>query len=550
MTKKLFKCILTICLLFSSLNLPVFAETATTTQSSTTKSIIKKSPEAQFLEGEACLKASDIPCVAMSIALIPNVSAYAKILEGALAFKQNQIDRALLLLLPIQADAHLSTTAKILLHQTLAQAFQNLNDTQQALQHFILTELAMSKTQSSDSASNITENHDRIWQLLKPLKQTELVALRGNNTDTVFQGWIDLALAANSLDSNSMANWNALYTDHPALEFANSLSKNTVSTTQTPTNLALSGTIAVILPAPAEANAEKIEAFKLGLETALNLAAIPNPIEIYHAQQAQQDLTALYTQAMTEGGDYLIMPNLDDPTANSYFEQVANKKLLHLSLSFSDEAHAIFKFASKNSMQHISVVTTQHAASQQMLASIQQAWSQSTETNDSSPIHTIVLATDVLAEPIKLLDLKSQIAANIHDMVILAMPASDVVKIRPYLDISTPTITFSSIHDIADENDNLKLLNALRFVDMPFLVESDQSVSDYQGVAANLSDKTLLRWFALGADSLRLLISSEKSSNQAFAINGLAGNYTASETGEIKRSSTSARFNQSGAIPD
>ncbi|OYY84605.1 MAG: hypothetical protein B7Y34_00240, partial [Methylophilales bacterium 16-45-9] len=131
----------------------------------------------------------------------------------------------------------------------------------------------------------------------------------------------------------------------PALEFANSLSKNAVSTTQTPTSLALSGSIAVILPAPVEANAEKIEAFKLGLETALNLAAIPNPIEIYYPQQAQQDLTALYTQAMTEGGDYLIMPNLDDPTANSYFEQVANKKLLHLSLSFSDEAHAIFKFA-------------------------------------------------------------------------------------------------------------------------------------------------------------------------------------------------------------
>jgi outer membrane PBP1 activator LpoA protein len=486
----------------------------------------------------------------MSIALIPNVSAYAKILEGALAFKQNQIDRALLLLLPIQADAHLTTAAKILLHQTLAQAFQSLNDTQQALQHFILTELALSKAQNSDSASNIADNHDRIWHLLKPLKQTELVALRGNNTDTVFQGWIDLALAANSLDSNSIANWNTLYTDHPALEFANSLSKNAVSTTQTPTSLALSGSIAVILPAPVEANAEKIEAFKLGLETALNLAAIPNPIEIYYPQQAQQDLTALYTQAMTEGGDYLIMPNLDDPTANSYFEQVANKKLLHLSLSFSDEAHAIFKFASKNSMQHISVVTTQHAASQQMLASIQQAWSQSAETSDSSAIHTIVLATDVLAEPIKLLDLKSQIAANIHDMVILAMPASDVVKIRPYLDISTPTITFSSIHDIADENDNLKLLNALRFVDMPFLVESDQSVSDYQGVAANLSDKTLLRWFALGADSLRLLISSEKSSNQAFAINGLAGNYNVSESGEIKRSSTSARFNQSGAISD
>lgn len=550
MTKKLFKCILTICLLFSSLNLPVFAQTASPTQATAIKSTLKKPPEAQFLEGEACLKASNIPCVTMSIALIPNVSAYAKILEGALAFKQNQTDRALLLLLPLQTDDHLILAAKVLLHQTLAQAFESLGDTQQALQHFILAEMSLSNAQASDSAGNIAENHDRIWRLLKPLNQVDLVALRGNNTDTVFQGWIDLALAANMLDSKSMANWSALYADHPALGFANSLSKNTVTTTQKPNHLTLSSTIALVLPAQTEADVEKIQAFKLGLQTALNLAAMPNPVEIYYQQQNQEDPAAIYTRAMSEGSDYIIALNLNDPAANSYYQQVANRQVLHLGFSFSDEADGIFRFASKNAMQHISVVTTQHAASQQMLASIQQVWQQNTEENDNGAIHTIVLNADVLAEPIKLLDLKSQIAANIHDMVILAMPASDVVKIRPYLDISTPTMTFSSIHDIAQENDNLKLLNALRFVDMPFLLESGPAVSDYQSIAADFSNKTLLRWFALGADSLQLLISTENTANQPLAINGLAGNYNVSETGVIKRIPISARFNQSGAMPD
>lgn len=549
MTKKLFNCILTTCLLFSSLNLPVFAETTNTPQTTTIKSVVKKSPESHFLDGEACLKAANIACAKMSAALIPNVSAYAKILEGALAYQQNQIDRTLMLLLPLQTDNNLIVPAKILLHQTLAQAFESFGDTQQALQHLILVDASLNMGQTPDAAIDTAKNHESIWRIIKPLNQAELIALRGNNTDTIFQGWIDLALAKNKADNNSIANWRILYTDHPALGYADNLANSSVTATPAKNNLALSGPIAIMLPAQSDVDTEKLEAFKLGLETALNLAGITKPIEVYYQELGQQDAAKTYTQAMTDGSDYFILPMLNEANPNSYFEKISGKLALHIGPALNDEANAIFKFASKNSMQHITVVATQHEASQQMLVNLQKTWAQSSE-DSSSAMHVIVLAADVLAQPGKLLDLKSQIAANVHDMVVLAMPVADVVKIRPYLDISTPTITFSSIHDIAYENDSLKLLNALRFVDMPFLLASNQTVSDYQHATANLNNKTLLRWFALGVDSLSLLAIGSEKFNQAVLMQGLAGDYSITESGSIDRALISARFNQSGVIAD
>jgi len=543
MTKKLFNSILTICLLFSSLYLPAFADTANTARTTNTKNAIKKSPEAYFLDGEACLKTSNIPCVSVSLAMIPKMSVYAKILEGALAFKQNKTDRALLLLLPIQADAHLIMPAKILLHQTLAQVFAGLGDVQQAIQHLILTEALFNQIQTDDTTNKLFANHEQIWRLLQPLNQTELAALRGNNTDNVFQGWLDLTLASQYLDAqHHIASWSTLYPDHPALNFANQLLKHDATTMQAGTSLASAGSIALMLPPQSEVEAEQVEAFKLGLQTALNLATLSNPIEVHYQQQAEPELDA--------DTDYYILPNFSQSDSHQDFEQIANKKSLRLGFTLQDEANTMLQFARKNGMQHTTVVTTQHETSQKMLAHIQHAWQQEAEDVEFGTLNIITLDSEILAEPIKLLDLKSQIASKLHDMVILAMPAQDVVKIRPYLDTSIPTMTFSTIHDIAYENDNLKLLNALRFVEMPFLVENNQLVTDYQSVAASLTNKKQLRWFALGVDSLQLLISNELKGGQTSLIKGLAGNYAIAKTGEIKHTFISARFNQTGAIPD
>ena len=542
MTKKLFKRILTICLLFSSLNLTALADSPNAAVVKPIKSVVKKSPEMQFLEGEACLRASNIPCVKLSLALIPKISPYAKILEGALAFKQNQTDHALLLVLPIQNDDSLIVQAKILLHQTLAEAFIHLGDTQQAIDHLMRCEGLLQQSHDADSLEKILANHERIWRLISALNQSELITLRGNNTDNIFQGWIDLSLAAQDADTqNSIAYWNALYPEHPALNIASELLKQPHAK-QTIPGLNTKGDITIVLPAETEVDAEKVQAFKLGLETALSLAGLGNTVKINHQQQATSELDA--------ETDYFILPDFSESAAISHFQTLNDKPHLHIGLALQDEANTIFQFASKNSIQHVTIVTTQHETSQKMLASIQQAWLHEAKNDEYAAFNTITLDTDILAEPVKLLDLKSQIASKVHDMIILAMPAKDVVNIRPYLDISTPTVTFSGIHDIAYQNDALKLLNALRFVDMPFLLKTVHNMNDYLGASETLVNQTLLRWFALGADSLQLLITGVTKPSLATSIKGLAGRYSLSESGDIKRTLNDGRFNQSGAVPD
>lgn len=539
MTQKLICTILTSWLLFSSLYLPAHAETAVSTRDAATKSVTKKSPEAQFLDGKTCLEQANITCAKTALALIPSVSPYAKILDGAIALQNSQTEQALLTMLPLQADESLITPARMMLHRTLAQAFINIGDTQQALQHFINMETLLAQNPTDNLSTDIHANHKQIWQLLQAINQTELIALRGNNTDSVFQGWIDLTLATQHTDSKSrIADWRNIYADHPAQPFTQTLIENAAPASPSTATLNPDSVITVMLPAESENNSAKVSAFMLGLETAAHRAQISNPIQTYQAEQIQPEEIART--------DYFVLPEFSEMTALSVEENIAGKPTLRIRLPLQDEANAILKFAQQHSMQHFTIVTTQHETAQTMLTSMRLAWASGMEQNGYGEPRVITLDADVLAQPVKLLDLKSQIASELHDIVVLAMPAQDVVKIRPYLDISTPTMTFSAIHDIAFDNDNLKLLNALRFVDMPFLLESKPELDDYRNAAVELNEKDLLRWFAIGVDSLQLVSSIKQNNNHSLLIKGLAGNYELTASGQLTRNLSAARFNQSG----
>ncbi|MEK9825030.1 MAG: hypothetical protein VW395_01860, partial [Methylotenera sp.] len=109
-------------------------------------------------------------------------------------------------------------------------------------------------------------------------------------------------------------------------------------------------------------------------------------------------------------------------------------------------------------------------------------------------------------------------------------------------------------HDIAIDNDTLKRLNALRFVDMPFLLDPHPESDQYANSAAALQQKQLLRWFALGADSLQLVQAIGRKTQEALLIKGLAGNYQLSESNEpvrkFTRSVGTARFSHNGIVAD
>ena len=550
MTQKLFNTILATCLLFGSLNLPAHAEAVNKTPSAIAKLPAKKSPEAHFLDGSTCLKQSNITCAKLALANIPSVSPYAKLLQGSIALAEQQIDKSLLLLLPLQAEENLNTEAKIALHQYLANAFEKLDDTQQAVQHLIQAESVMAASTLPDKQNSIKTNHQKIWDLLNNLDQNQLITMRGDNTDNQLQGWIDLCLTARNLDlTNSLNNWASSYPDHPALAFAKNLSPANMA--KTVTRLSSEGSIALILPLANEADSAKADAFKLGLETSLNKHALHNEIKTYPSAANQQDIDGIYTLAKNENNAYFVIPNFNPDEMQNTINQDGMNNILHIGLFLNDEAQRIASFATSHGMQHITIVTTGNETAKLMVASFQAAWrTKSGIATDGDTLHIITLP-DISSASSSLLDLKSQIAEKIHDMVLLAVPASEARLIKPHLDISTPTMAFSSVNEITTNTTPDIPLNALRFVDIPFLLTADHDpYADYRTTDANLGSNELRRWFALGVDALQLLIIGQQPAGKEVTINGLTGALTVDKSGNMERQLSVARFTYNGIVAE
>jgi len=552
MTKKLFNAILSTCLLFSSLYLPAHAEPANQAPGAKAGQQGKKTPEAIFSEGESCLRQGNTACARLALANILSTSPYAKLLQGSIALTEKQTDKALLLLLPLQAEESLIPAAKITLHQHLADAFKDLNDIQQAIQHLMQAEATM--TMVNEAQTGIAAIHEKIWTLLGVPEQSELVELRGNNTDNTFQGWIDLRLAASNADlNNSIATWNTLYPDHPAQAFAKSLAAANSAKPAAPANLPSDGSIALIMPLTVEENAAKAEAFRLGLETALSRRGLHNEIRTYPSTENQQQIDEAYALAKSEGNAYFITPGFQaNEAAGNKISQAETSNILHIAPILDDEALHIVNFALSRGMQQITIITTENADSRLMAASFQAAWqSKSSHEQRGQAITIITLLGNITATDGSLFELKSQLTEKMPDLVLLAMTAPEARIARLHLPISTPVITYSSANETEDAAAAYQPLNAVRLFEIPYLLTANQAAyKDYAPEDASLNSNELLRWFALGVDSLQLLIASQPLPEHEVTISGLTGTLTVDKYGNIKRQLPLARFTHSGLVPE
>ncbi len=549
MTKKLFSSILSTCLLFGSLYLPAYADAANKTAPAEAGSPTRKSPEANFLDGDACLQQAKIACAKLVLASIPSTSTYAKLLQGSIALTENQTDKALLLLLPLQSADNLIPQAKIALHLYLAGAFETLDDVQQALQHFIKAESTISKTKVNDAQTSSATVQEKIWGLLGKLEQSELIALRGNNTDYVIQGWIDLRLAANNQDTNSsITDWSAIYPDHPAQAFSKNLFTAGTNQAVLPVDLASEGSIALIMPLTDETYAAKADAFKLGLETALTKHELHNEIKTYLSSDDQQNMDDMYTLAKNEGNAYFIIPSFDvSEVTDSKIQQVDAKNVLQIAPILNDEALHMANFALRRGMQQVTIIITDNEPSKLMSASFQAAWQSASHEQNGDAITVITLPDTITDTDNSLFELKPQLAEKTPDMIVLAMSAAEARSVRPHLPISTPTMTFSSANEAFDNAAAYHPLNAVRLFDIPYLLAADQATyKDYEITDANLYSNDLLRWFALGADSLQLLTIAQKLPEREVSFNGLTGTLTVDSSGNIKRQLPLASFTHSG----
>lgn len=546
MTKKLVNAILATCLLFGSLYLPTFAAEANGAELAAVKSPVKKSAETYFLEGNACLQQAKIACATLALAKIPSSSPYAKLLKGSIAWSGNLVDESLLLLLPLQSEKHLIIEAKISLHQHLAQAFASLGDTQQALWHLMQVEAAVISAAPEFKVSHIEKTHQEIWALLSKQSQSQLVTMRGDNTDNELQGWIDLSLAAKNQDvATSITNWLTYYPDHSASALAKNLALQSNASASNMNTIA-QGSIALILPIIDEANITQADAFQQGLQATLTKYGLNNVIKTYTGANTLEAVIEQHAQAKSEGAAYFIAPRLtEDDTPADIASYLDSHQILSISSPLKDEAAWLAKFAANHAMQHLLIINTDSDGAQAMTHSFRVAWQAELGASEQDDqISAITLPDGVTSDELNLFDLKAQVAATNHDMILLAMSATDVRTIRPYLNISMPTLTFSGVNDTQHSD---AALNALRFVDIPFLLPThNNAFSTYTDASASLNSNTLLRWFAIGVDALQLLAASTQAKHSEVIINGLTGELTLNQAGLVRRQLSVARFTFNG----
>lgn len=510
----------------------------------------KMTAEAAFMQGQQYLEQGNIPLAEVSLTRVPPTSPYAKLLAGNIAAAKGDTDRAFLLLLPLQSNTSLTNPAAASLHASLSNAYEKQGDSLNAL-----TQLTSREAYITSQA--IEDNHQSIWRLLSSLPAPDLIAMRGEVTDTNTQGWVDLNLAAKNPDAaNELATWFNSYPDHPAVGFAKTLATAKSATTKT-SGLALPGNIALILPFDNPEYADKANAFKMGLQAALDKNAIPNTIKAYASLGDTESFGDLHAFAKDEQASYVIGPmqigELSEKFANSTDGTTSDIRLLSLldshsanslqnaGFSLQDEAQAIATFAKTHAIQHITILTLDNATAKSMTEAFQAAWA-----DQGNETRVITLPQDLQKANTSLLDLKANLAQQPVDMILLAMPGDEARIVRPFLDISTPTLAYSSINNGGSNTS----LNAVRFVDIPFLLDpNNNQYAVYQKLADNLATPELKRWFALGVDTLQLLMANPAESSGTI-MNGATGKLLIDQNGKINRQLPLGRFTYNGVVLD
>ena len=513
---------------------------------------VRKSPEAYFADGVACLKKPDNACAQVALANIPSQSAYAKLLAGTIAVANQDFDSAFLQLLPLQADKTLNNEAVASLHASLALAYDNQDDALHALEHRVVSEQALSSPEAIDANQNL------IWQSLTGKSRADLIEMRGNSLDTTIQGWIDLALASSGSDKQAYTSWHTAYPDHPATGIAKKLEDQiraeTASNNTKSTALELTGQIALILPFSSEAFYPAADAIERGFVAAQQVTQGKSEIKIYATQGDKNEIYSIYLQALSEGAHYIVGPLTRDETSEliktklpvttltlNYPEHAEKQENLYsYGLSADAEAAQIVKVARSLGMQTAAVVMSDDALSSRVAKAFSEAW-----IADGGQIRL----NSSVADKSGLTLIKSQIVATPTDMIFIAANAEAARAIRPALGIATPIFGISHIYNGIWQNTEDAPLNAVRFVDIPWLLDSTNSqFASYQLASTDLPPGEMQRWFALGVDAYQILSGIVQHPGTPLTINGLSGKLQLSATGEITRELAIGRFSKDGVI--
>ena len=513
----------------------------------------KNTPQASLQQGLDCLDRADLACAQRTLDGMSKQSVYAKLLAGRIAVAEGDTDHALRLLEPLQDESNLPPAASASLHASLALAYEKQADMLHALEQ----RMQLDAITSPDSAEALN-NQRHILSMLTGLPHSQLVDLRGDSANTTMQGWIDLALAFSASDrKQALASWQLAYPDQT---LASSLLQQepqqgpSKASANASTGTELQGPIALILPFAVEDFYPAADAIERGFVAAQAQAKSDNALKIYATHGEPGDIAAIYRQAVDEGAKYVVGPltrgeatalasaPLAVPTLilNEPDAAGTNSSLHTLGLSVEAEAAQIADLARSYGMQTATIIASDNPLGSHMANAFSEAWTRSGGR---------LVQQVVITRMSDLEDLKRKTDDQPADMVFIAGIAAEARAIRPHIGLATPTFALSHVYSGLPHDPLDKPLLAVRFVDMPWLLNpDDQAFAAYKEAAADLPPGKMQRWFALGVDAYRLLRELVRHPQQDFSLQGLTGRIDVAADGSISRELTVGSFGNDGIV--
>jgi uncharacterized protein len=520
----------------------------------------KKTAESTFTEGIQCLNRSDMACAKIALLKIPAQDIYAKILDGAIAAAENDLDKTFRLLLPIQVsgateDPTLLPEAIASLHASLALAYDQQADTLRSLEQRTLAERYWLSASEVD-ANQIKQNQKNIWHSLITQDRAKLIEMRGESLNTFTQGWLDLALSAQTSNDlkATVEDWRKVYPDHTAytdliLELMPQPASDQVASTPTSEKK-----VALLLPFGSPTFYTAADAIERGFMAAKEAAKDDIEVVIYPTSGDKDLITAVYQKAVSEGAHYVVGPLARDeitalttgkltvPTLalNQAESNLTLNNLYSLGLSIETEASQIAKMARDLGMQTAVIVASDNGVAPRMAKAFEDAWRaeggqlifQANINEETSPT-----------------ELQTQLQSHPADMILLATHPELGRAVRAYLDITTPTYGFSHLYSGVNYEPEDAALLAVRFIDLPWMLTTeDSSFNIYKEAASNLPEGMMQRWFALGVDAYQVLSVIATQSGQKTSIRGLTGRIQIGVGGDIERTLAVGRFTGEGVV--
>ena len=316
--------------------------------------------------------------------------------------------------------------------------------------------------------------------------------------------------------------------------------------------------IALILPLKSESFGTAAEIARQGfIAAASKQGGSRLPVKTYATTEQTDEILAAYQLALTAGAQVVVGPLTRDgvsAVASSGMVRVPTLALnvpedlavlpaymFTFSLQVENEARQIAVLAWQEGKRKALIIGADTLLDKRMQQAFAEEWQR---------LGGVILSQFLFTgEQGGLLTLKQEVEISGTDMIFLALDAKNARQVRPYIDLNMKIYATSQIFS-GNGQGTLNLdLNGIRFVDMPWLLQSDHTAVMIYPRPKNAVIIDLERLYALGIDAFRIAQDlSAIGPNSGYVLDGVTGQISLNPKHQFIRELTPAIFYQGQAV--